>query len=233
MEKVVEILKDNKTSLQYKVFNAETEDLERFHLYNHLVNATETVKDMTLPWLPSVRDIARISAPEIPTILKSIFQSDNSSVREEEQELGVNKEEQRPEDDDDDEVSSLEIPNLAGIREIAEILADPGPLPDVENLVTVSKIIPRLIPFVIADYKEEVAGWLEGTEVRDTDLAEVHETLVTWHHQLEEIKKSGLVPGVVDRVVGVIQENNLGLLTTILHLMVRAAEADGSVRLTR
>ena len=74
---------------------------------------------------------------------------------------------------------------------------------------------------------------MEGTEVRDTDLAEVHETLITWHHHLEEVKKSGLVPGVVERVVGIIQENNLGLLTTILHLMVRAAEAGGSVRLTR
>ena len=106
-------------------------------------------------------------------------------------------------------------------------------MPDVENLLTVSKIIPRLIPFVIADYKEQVAGWLEGTEVRDTELAEVHQTLVTWHGHLEGIKGSALVPGEVLRVAAIVEENNIGLLTLILHLMVRAGEAGGTVTLTK
>ena len=74
---------------------------------------------------------------------------------------------------------------------------------------------------------------MEGTEVKDTELAEVHQTLVTRHAHLEGIKGSGVVPGEVLRVAAILEENNIGLLTLILHLMVRAGQSEGTVTLTK
>ena len=272
VQKVTEILLDNRTSLPQKVFSAEREDFHKFHFYKHLVNVSEAFKDIKLPGLPSVADIAKIKPPQLPIDLKHIFHTDNSehlgytldkmpmtdqppdvpeehpgtftdNILTESLEDFDNKTNDKRNivteieivEDNEDEVDGfpLALPDMTGLEEIAKILSDPGPLPDVDNLVTVTRIIPRLIPFVVADYKDQLAGWLEGTEVQDTDLAEVHETLVTWHHHLQEIKGSALVPGEVVRVVTIMEENNLGLLTLILHLMLRAAEAGGSVRLTR
>ena len=52
-----------------------------------------------------------------------------------------------------------------------------------------TKIIPHLIPFIVDDYKDKIAGWLEGTEVGETELAEIHATLVNWHNKIGNIKK--------------------------------------------
>ena len=60
VQKVTEILLDNKTSLPQKVFSAEREDFHKFHFYKHLVNVSEAFKDIKLPGLPSVADIAKI-----------------------------------------------------------------------------------------------------------------------------------------------------------------------------
>ena len=277
VQKVTKILLDNRTSLPDKVLKAKQSDLEKFHLYQHLLNASQTVKDIRLPGLPSVAEITEIKPPELPINLDDIFHTNNikylrhtlDKMSMTEEDLNILKQPKSAllsdnilsESLDDVEnktndkrniiteielVENLEVeeeevkefplilPELVGVEEISKILEDPGPLvPDVENLLTVSKIIPRLIPFVIADYKEQVAGWLEGTEVRDTELAEVHQTLVTWHGHLEGIKGSALVPGEVLRVAAIVEENNIGLLTLILHLMVRAGEAGGTVTLTK
>ena len=277
VQKVTKILLDNRTSLPDKVLKAKQSDLEKFHLYQHLLNASQTVKDIRLPGLPSVAEITEIKPPELPINLDDIFHTNNikylrhtmDKMSMTEEDLNILKQpksallsdnilseslddvENKTNDkrniiteielvenieEEEEEVKEfpLILPELVGVEEISKILEDPGPLvPDVENLLTVSKIIPRLIPFVIADYKEQVAGWLEGTEVRDTELAEVHQTLVTWHGHLEGIKGSALVPGEVLRVAAIVEENNIGLLTLILHLMVRAGEAGGTVTLTK
>ena len=273
--KVTEILLDNKTSLPDKVLKAKELDFEKFHLYKHLLNASETVKDIRLPGLPSVAEITEIKPPELPINLEDIFHTNNIkylrhtldkiSMTEEELNLlkqpktalltddilsesldevanktndkrniinGIEVEEEQEEQEEELKEFPLVLPELVGVEEISKILEDPGPLvPD--DLVTVTKIIPRLIPFVIADYKEQVAGWLEGTVVKDTELAEVHQTLVTWHAHLEGIKGSGVAPREVLRVAAIVEENNIGLLTLILHLMVRAGESGGTVTLTK
>ena len=277
VQKVTKILLDNRTSLPDKVLKAKQSDLEKFHLYQHLLNASQTVKDIRLPGLPSVAEITEIKPPELPINLDDIFHTNNikylrhtlDKMSMTEEDLNILKQpksallsdnilseslddvenktndkrniiteielvENLEEEEEEVKEFPLILPELVGVEEISKILEDPGPLvPDVENLLTVSKIIPRLIPFVIADYKEQVAGWLEGTEVRDTELAEVHQTLVTWHGHLEGIKGSALVPGEVLRVAAIVEENNIGLLTLILHLMVRAGEAGGTVTLTK
>ena len=277
VQKVTKILLDNRTSLPDKVLKAKQSDLEKFHLYQHLLNASQTVKDIRLPGLPSVAEITEIKPPELPINLDDIFHTNNikylrhtmDKMSMTEEDLNILKQpksallsdnilseslddvenktndkrniiteielvENLEEEEEEVKEFPLILPELVGVEEISKILEDPGPLvPDVENLLTVSKIIPRLIPFVIADYKEQVAGWLEGTEVRDTELAEVHQTLVTWHGHLEGIKGSALVPGEVLRVAAIVEENNIGLLTLILHLMVRAGESGGTVTLTK
>ena len=271
--KVTEILLDNRTSLPDKVLKAKELDFEKFHLYKHLLNllnASQTVKDIRLPGLPSVAEISEIKPPELPMNLEDIFHTNNikylrhtlDKISMSEEELNFLKQPKSALLTDDilseslDDVANknndkrniingieveeeevkefpLVLPELVGVEDLSKILEDPGPLlPDVENLVTVTKIIPRLIPFVIADYKEQVAGWLEGTVVKDTELAEVHQTLVTWHAHLEGIKGSA-VPREVLRVAAIVEENNIGLLTLILHLMVRAGESEGTVTLTK
>ena len=55
---------------------------------------------------------------------------------------------------------------------------------DIDNLMAVTKIVPHLIPFIVKDYKEKIAGWLEGTEVGQDELAEIHSTLVNWHNKI-------------------------------------------------
>ena len=278
--KVTNILLDNQTSLPDKVLKAKELDFEKFHLYRRLVNASQTVKDIRLPGLPSVAEISEIKPPELDINLEDIFHTNNikylrqtldkMSMTEEELNLlkqpksalltddilseslddvgnktnakrtiidGIEEKGEEAEEEEEEEEEKefpLILPELVGVEEISKILEDPGPLlPDVENLVTVTKIIPRLIPFVIADYKDQVAGWLEGTVVKDTELAEVHQTLVTWHAHLEGMKGSAVVPREVLRVAAIVEENNIGLLTLILHLMVRAGETDGSVTLTK
>ena len=277
--KVTKILLDNRTSLPDKVLKAKKSDFEKFHLYQHFLNASQTVKDIRLPGLPSVAEITEIKPPELPINLEDIFHTNNikylrhtlDKMSMTEEELNILKQpksalltdnilsesldvvenktndkrniitemelvEDLEEEENEEEVEEfpLLLPDLVAVEEISKILADPGPLvPDLENLLTVTKIIPRLIPFVIADYKSQVAGWLEGTEVKDTELAEVHQTLVTWHGHLEGIKVSPVVPGEVLRVATIVEENNIGLLTLILHLMVRAGQSGGSVTLTK
>ena len=274
--KVTKILLDNRTSLPDKVLKAKKSDFEKFHLYQHFLNASQTVKDIRLPGLPSVAEITEIKPPELPINLEDIFDTNNiknlrhtlDKMSMSEEELNILKQpksalltdnilsesldvvENKTNDkrniiteielvedlEEEEEVKEfpLILPELVGLEEISKILSDPRPLvPDVENLLTATKIIPRLIPFVIADYKEQVAGWLEGTEVKDTELAEVHQTLVTWHGHLEGIKVSPVVPGEVLRVATIVEENNIGLLTLILHLMVRAGQSGGSVTLTK
>ena len=275
--KVTNILLDNQTSLPDKVLKAKELDFEKFHLYRRLVNASQTVKDIRLPGLPSVAEISEIKPPELDINLEDIFHTNNikylrqtldkMSMTEEELNLlkqpksalltddilseslddvgnktnakrtiidGIEEKGEEAEDEEEEKEFPLILPELVGVEEISKILEDPGPLvPDVENLVTVTKIIPRLIPFVIADYKDQVAGWLEGTVVKDTELAEVHQTLVTWHAHLEGMKGSAVVPREVLRVAAIVEENNIGLLTLILHLMVRAGQSGGTVTLTK
>ena len=33
-------------------------------------------------------------------------------------------------------------------------------------------------------FQDKVAGWLEGTEVKETELFDLHGTLVAWHKHL-------------------------------------------------
>ena len=77
VQKVTKILLDNRTSLPDKVLKAKQSDLEKFHLYQHLLNASQTVKDIRLPGLPSVAEITEIKPPELPINLDDIFHTNN------------------------------------------------------------------------------------------------------------------------------------------------------------
>ena len=65
------------------------------------------------------------------------------------------------------------------------------------------------------------------------ELADIHSTLVSWHKHLEPIKSTPFLPDDVKRVMKLIEENNIGMLTLILHLMLRATMNENTVTLTR
>ena len=37
-------------------------------------------------------------------------------------------------------------------------------------------------------FQDKVAGWLEGTEVKETELFDLHGTLVAWHKHIGRYK---------------------------------------------
>ena len=53
------------------------------------------------------------------------------------------------------------------------------------------------------------------------------------HFFLEGIKSTPYLPDDVIRVLEIVEENNIGLLNLILHLMLRAGLSDGTVTVTR
>ena len=183
-------LLDSSSSIPEKVLNAKTDDFKTFYLYHHLKNATESFGDIKLPGLPSVRELADINSLEFPVIplnplslfdqssenyISSVPPSrsllDDTIFMDDKRNVEVNKEGMEGDKTNETPSFTLELPELPT-------------LPDIENVVTATKIIPRLIPFVVADYKDKVAGWLEGTQVKERELSDIHSTLVSWHKHL-------------------------------------------------
>jgi len=91
----------------------------------------------------------------------------------------------------------------------------------------------KKIVFQYLHCQDKVAGWLEGTEVKETELFDLHGTLVAWHKHLEGIRTSSYFPEDMQGMVTILEENNIGLLNLILHLMFRAALDGGTVTLNR
>lgn len=211
VSRAAKYLLDSSSSIPEKVFNAKTDDFKTFYLYHHLKNATESLGELKLPGLPSVRELTDINSLEFPEIplnplslfdkesvnnISSIPPSRSSSIppsrsllndtffTNDEDNNNTNNDERNvetmnyggEEDEENSELTSFsfELPQLPQLPT----------LPDLKNVVTATKIIPRLIPFVVADYKDKVAGWLEGTEVKETELSDIHSTLVSWHKHL-------------------------------------------------
>ena len=201
VSRAAKYLLDSSSSIPEKVFNAKTDDFKTFYLYHHLKNATESLGELKLPGLPSVRELTDINSlefPEIPLNPLSLFDKEsvnNISSIPPSRSLLLNDTFFTNDEDNNDtnnDKRNVETMNHGGDEdeENSELtsfsfeLPQLPTLPDLKNVVTATKIIPRLIPFVVADYKDKVAGWLEGTEVKETELSDIHSTLVSWHKHL-------------------------------------------------
>ena len=196
------------------------DDISSLHLYHHVMNASESLKSLKLPGLPSVGDIleksssieemANFQIPGLPP-LKDILNTDNiKAIRKTLDKLSLEKvnstvvdvdKQDRKDDElksslrsaftvdeyDESDITTSE-PEPPTTTEQFSLLPDISglfnPAVDIDNLMAVTKIVPHLIPFIVRDYKEKIAGWLEGTEVGQDELAEIHSTLVDWHNKI-------------------------------------------------
>ena len=212
VSRAAKYLLDDSATIPEKVLNAKPSDFETFHLYHHLKNASESFAEMKFPGLPSMRELADIPSLELPEIpnLVDIFDPENGNNTDTPLQFSsparsllnntISGNELLPESDTSSEkrnstvavaaVAGPDPDNQSGGNKSS---AAPWELPaldlgsGLDNLVTASRILPRLIPFVLADYKDQVAGWLEGTEVGVTELADIHATIVAWHKHLGNI----------------------------------------------
>ena len=211
MSRVAKYLLDNSSSIPEKVLNARSDDFENLHLFHHLKNASETFAGMRLPGFPSVRELTDIEALKLPDMVFPNFfdtnnNEDNQTIQqaprnllnhsiltenklflESEKRNGLNV---SPDNKTSDQISNGDFPFQ---------LPELPTLPNLDNIVAASKVIPHIFPYVVADYKvneysnlmlvnshfqDKVAGWLEGTEVKVTELSDLHGTLVAWHKHL-------------------------------------------------
>jgi len=245
------------------ILNTTLDDLYSLHLYQHLKNASETLREVRLPGLPSVGDIIeRSSLDDIANFqiaglppVKDILNTDNiKSVRKTLDTLSLEKESSRDtpiqdavkkssrsdlhssEELEDYELTSYQTEPAATTEEYSLLPNISGlfnPAVDVDNLMAVTKIIPHLIPFMVRDYKEKIAGWLSGTEVGQQELAGIHSTLVNWHNKIVYMRESIKLNDEVKQVLLNVEENNLGLLNLVLHMLYRASTSTkGTVVIT-
>ena len=168
---MAEYLLDNSSSIPEKVLNARSDDFESLHLFHHLKNASETFAGIRLPGLPSVReltDIESLELPEIPLPLPNFFNNNNDEANQTllqasrdllndsiltDNELFLEEDKQNEKRNSMDETSDNQTsaPDL-NPESLFQLPTLPS-LPNLDSLVTVSKVIPHLIPFVVADYK--------------------------------------------------------------------------------
>ena len=212
MSRVAKYLLDNSSSIPEKVLNARSDDFENLHLFHHLKNASETFAGMRLPGFPSVRELTDIEALKLPDMVLPNFFDNNNNMDNQtlqqaprnlkndsistDNELFLESEKRKiwnvsPDNETSDQVLDLDVPFQ---------LPELPTLPNLDNIVAASKVIPHIIPYVLADYKvkvksklieilnldfqDKVAGWLDGTEVKVTELSDLHGTLVAWHKHL-------------------------------------------------
>ena len=168
MSRVAKYLLDNSSSIPEKVLNARSDDFENLHLFHHLKNASETFAGMRLPGLPSVRELTDIESLKLPNMgLPNFFDNNNnednqtslkapgnllndSMLTDNEHELFLESEQ------DIEKINSLKV--TSDNETSAQILNFDVPfqlpeLPNLDNIVAASKVIPHLIPFVLEDYK--------------------------------------------------------------------------------
>lgn len=168
MSRVAKYLLDNSSSIPEKVLNARSDDFENLHLFHHLKNASETFAGMRLPGLPSVRELTDIESLKLPNMgLPNFFDNKNnednqtslkapgnllndSMLTDNEHELFLESEQ------DMEKINSLKV--TTDNETSAQILNFDVPfqlpeLPNLDNIVAASKVIPHLIPFVLEDYK--------------------------------------------------------------------------------
>lgn len=171
VSRAAKFLLDNSSTIPEKVLNANADDLKNFYIFNHLKNVSDSIGGMKLPGLPSVGELADLSklplnifdighqnttdqpARALPltnllndTILddfdlNTIEDNKINEKRNTENNSTIIDGEEKGVFNESSNDFSFEFPKL------------PMELPDFENIVTVSKVIPRLIPFVVADYK--------------------------------------------------------------------------------
>jgi len=130
-------------------------------------------------------------------------------------------------------VKNLSISFLQGL----ETLPVPAPLQglinpevDVNNLELVLRFVPHMFPYMMQDYKDRLHGLVVGTKITQEQLFEIHSSLVEWHNKIESVR-SELPGGEIHRVLGILQEHNLVLMSLLINLMVEAGE-QGEVGLT-
>jgi len=125
-------------------------------------------------------------------------------------------------------VKNISYSLLQGIDSIPVPSALQGlvnPEVDVENIEKVLRIIPHLFPYIMQDYKTRFHGLFVGTKLTQEQLFEIHGSLVDWHNKIESVR--GELPvGQIHRILGLLQENNLVLMSLVLHLMAEAATQD-------
>jgi len=101
-----------------------------------------------------------------------------------------------------------------------------NPEVDVHNIEKVLRILPHLFPYIMQDYKERFHGLFVGTQLTQEQLFEIHGSLVDWHNKIESVR--GELPiGQIHRILGLLQENNLVLMSLVLHLMAEAGGGGG------
>lgn len=124
-------------------------------------------------------------------------------------------------------VKNLSISLLQGLDALPVPAALEGlvnPEVDVDNIERVLRILPHMLPYIMQDYKERLHGLVVGTRITQEQLFEIHSSLVDWHNKIESVRKD-LPGGEIHRVLGILQEHNLVLMSLLINLMTEAGEA--------
>jgi len=130
-------------------------------------------------------------------------------------------------------MKNLSISLLQGLESLPVPSSFTGlinPQVDVDNLEQILKILPHMFPYIMQDYKDRLTGLMVGTRITQEQLFEIHSSLVDWHNKIDSVRAE-LPGGGIYRVLGILQEHNLALLSLLMNLMVLAGE-DGDVSLT-
>ena len=174
VSRVAEYLLDNSSSIPEKVLNARSNDFENLHFFHHLKNASDTFAGIRLLGLPSVRELSDIESFKLPEIvLPNFFDNNNNEANQilkqaprnllnasilMDNKLYIEGEKGNEKRNtlnvtSKNETSSAQILNI----EVPSFQLPELPiLPNLDNIVAASKVIPHLIPFVVADYKVKV-----------------------------------------------------------------------------
>ena len=206
--------------------------MNSFYLSNYLKNASANIKRIQIPQLPSVNQIIDKSIiPSIePKVLNSIFNVERIKfIRKTLDKLSWKNDYFTEVESRNEENTSTPLPTENG-----NIITDAplvSPMADLAALVAASRLLPRLLPLLLQDYKTRLGAWLLGTRVRSAELGELYTRLLHWNGQLTAAGDSTRLPAALRRLASTLQQNNIGLLNLVLHLMVRA-EQRGSTTLT-
>lgn len=175
VSRVAEYLLDNSSSIPEKVLNARSDDFENLHLFHHLKNASDTFAGIRLPGLPSVRELTDIESFKLPEIvLPNFFDNNNNATNQTLQQAPINLLNDSILMDNElyieggkgnEKRNTVNVTSNINETSSAQILNIEVPpfefpelptLPNLDNIVAASKVIPHLIPFVVADYKVKV-----------------------------------------------------------------------------
>ncbi len=120
--------------------------------------------------------------------------------------------------------SAAKLNELRGhVAEIADVLVN-GDAEDLDRIKRILKTIPSLIPYIVEAHVPKLEHFLEGSRFTLSELHAVHESLADFEAfvRLKAVENEKAELPTVDKILNLVSEKNMRLMSFVFALMVRA-----------